>query len=84
MKTKTKKPKKLKRNVSRQCLWQRKQKAAGNCVQCGFPSAYGVMCYTCAAKQREYSRAYSGSKEWRPGSRGRIPLFMRPVNLLSK
>ena len=55
--------------------WQKKQKAAGNCVCCGKPrQIYWERCDSCQEKRRVKNRLEKGFRAWRPGYRGRPPV----------
>jgi hypothetical protein len=62
---------------SRQYLYRLRKKAEGKCVQCG-ESRDGLSkthCRECAEKKRTLERKYSHFKPWKPGSKGRRPLW---------
>ena len=58
----------LKEHVSRQCLWQRKQAAAGRCSNCGRPRQPGSRhyCTRCLLRHRLRNRVKTHSNpRWR-------------------
>ena len=62
---------------SPQRLWQAKQYALGNCINCGqvrAGSPYRKKCKACGAKPAMWARKRVGSKRWKKGGPGRPPL----------
>lgn len=60
--------------MSRQQLWQQKQKAMGLCTMCAKPLFSTVLCRKCLEQRRVKLRARTGCKPWKMGGMGRPPL----------
>lgn len=66
--------------VSRQRLLYLSRVEQGKCGACGKDregSPYSDSCLGCSDKQRVRQRNRKKYSEWRPGGRGRVPLYMK-------
>lgn len=64
--------------ISRQYLWQLRNRAVNRCVECAEKTEGGPYCASHQVlkrrKQRAYARRRYGFSPWQPGSQGRKPM----------
>lgn len=62
--------------LSRQALWQQRQKAAGKCIACVKDAVKGsTRCRDHLLSHRAEARAAAGCRAWRPGGCGKRPIL---------